>query len=246
MSEQEFKNYNDLGNWNFSDIKYTVFQESSWNFYNEVSKHSTKESLILDLGTGGGEKCLQNMPEAGMIIATDFSPEMIRTAKLNLLNYPNKKIKFAIMDNLKMTFPSNVFDIVTARHTPIDATQIYNCLDDNGILIVEGIDKYDCWELKTLFGRGQSFNDKISISKIDYDNIKKAGFKKVNFQEIVQYEYYETANDLLALLAKTPIINDFTDMRKIEKDLFDTYITNYISEKGIELKRVLYGIVAQK
>ena len=112
------------------------------------------------------------------------------------------------MDNLNLTFPDNLFDIVCARHTVIDAKQIYDKLSENGILIVEGVDKYDAWELKELFGRGQAYKDEVSISQIDYENIKKAGFKEVEIEEIIQYEYYETENDLLALLLKTPILDE--------------------------------------
>lgn len=254
MQELEYKRYEEIGNWDFSDIEYTVEQDSDWNFYKEISKYSSKSSLILDLGTGGGEKALSQMPDAGMIIATDFSPKMIETANINKKNYPNKKIKFVTMDNLNMKFPNNLFDIITARHTIIDANQIYNCLDNNGILIIEGVDKYDCWELKTLFNRGQAFNDNISISQKDYNDLKEAGFSEINLQEIVQYEYYKTENDLLALLLKTPILDDFSELNtlsnthrnQIEADLFNKYISQHTTDNGIELKRVLYGIVAKK
>ena len=251
MQDIEYERYEKIGNWDFSDIKYTVEQDSNWDFYKEISKYSKPNSLILDLGTGGGEKTLEKMPDAGMIIATDFSPKMIETANINKKNYPNKNIKFVTMNNLKMIFPNNLFDIVTARHTAIDAAQIYNCLSDNGVLIVEGVDKYDCWELKKLFNRGQAFKDSISISKKDYNSIKEAGFSKVHFEKITQYEYYKTKNDLLALLIKTPILNNFSGLNvfsknQIEKDLFDAYVSTHTTKKGIELKRVLYGIVAQK
>lgn len=251
MQEKELKKYEEIGNWDFSDIQYIVEQESSWDFYKEIAKYSNKNSLLLDLGTGGGEKVLSLMPEAGMIIATDFSSKMIETANKNKENFPNKNIKFVTMDNLNMKFPNNLFDIVTARHTIIDAVQIYDCLSNNGILILEGVDKFDCWELKTLFNRGQAFNDKISICQKDYEDIKNSGFSKVHLEKIIQYEYYKTENDLLALLLKTPILDDFSELdisskNQIEKDLFDTYVSTHTTEKGIELKRVLYGIVAQK
>lgn len=254
MNKKEFKKYEDIGNWDFSNIKYTTVQESDWNFYNEIKKHSNPSSLLLDLGTGGGEKALSLLPDVGMIIATDFSPKMIETANVNKKDYPNKKIKFACMDNLKITFPHNLFDIVTARHTIIDAEQIYNILSKDGFLVVEGVDKYDCWELKTLFGKGQAFNDDISISKIDYDNILKAGFNKVDSYEIIQYEYYETKDDLLALLLKTPILDNFSEIfisenthsTMLDQNLFNEYVSTHSTEKGIELKRCLYGIVAQK
>lgn len=254
MQENEWKRYEDIGNWDFSDIKYTTYQESNWDFYNEIKKHSTNSSLLLDLGTGGGEKALSLLPNVGMIIATDFSKEMIKTANENKKQFPDKKIKFVRMDNLSMTFPKNLFDIVSARHTMIDAKQIHDVLSNDGYLIIEGVDKQDCWELKTLFQRGQAFHDEISISKIDYENIKKAGFPEIEMQEIIQYEYYETKEDLLALLLKTPILDDFSEIENannvhissIEKDLFDTYVSTHTTSKGIELKRVLYGIVAKK
>ena len=54
----------------------------------------------------------------------------------------------------------------------------------------------------------------------------------------------------MALLLKTPILEDFSEIKKgksiIEKDLFDEYVKRYKTEKGIILKRVLYGIVAKK
>ena len=254
MQEKEFKKYEEIGNWDFSDIKYTVEQESSWDFYKEITKYSKPTSLILDLGTGGGEKALAKMPDVGMIIGTDFSPAMIKTANKNKERFPNKNIKFVTMDNLNMKFPDNLFDIVSARHTIINAKQIYNCLNKNGVLIVEGVDKFDCWELKKLFNRGQAYNDKITISQKDYWDIKNAGFKKIEMQEIIQYEYYKTKEDLLALLLKTPILDDFSELEPdknahknyIEEDLFDKYVQDHTTKKGIELRRVLYGIVGIK
>jgi hypothetical protein len=49
-------------------------------------------------------------------------------------------------------------------------------------------------------------------------------------------------------------IDDFSETKRkefkhrtiIEKDLFDEYVKKYKTEKGILLKRVLYGIIAKK
>lgn len=253
MPNKEYSRYEEIGNWDFSDIRYITKKETDWDFYNEVKKYSKPNSFILDLGTGGGEKALEYLPDDSIIIGTDFSSKMIETANKNKEKYSNKKIKFCVMDNHNITFPNNLFDIITARHTSIDAKQIYNCLNKGGILIVEGVDKYDCFELKDLFKKGQAYNDEISISKIDYDNITKARFRKVDFKEVVEYEYYKTKEDLLALLLKTPILDDFSELsndnihsNQIDAELLDIYIKNNQTKDGIKLKRVLYGIIAIK
>ena len=100
-----------------------------------------------------------------------------------------------------------------------------------------------------MFGRGQAYNDEIAISQKDYLDLKEAGFQNIEFVEIHQNEYYETEDDLMALLLKTPILNDFSESHRgdlIEKNLFDDYVEKFRTDKGILLKRVLYGIVTRK
>jgi len=254
MSSKELKYYEKIGNWDFSKIKYKTEKITNWDFYEKIKQNTNLNSLCLDLGTGGGEKVLKYYPEVAMIIGTDFSKEMIKTAKTNLKNYPTKRVKFVYMDNLKMNFPKETFDLISARHTVINAKQIYECLAKDGVLVIEGVDKKDCLEIKELFGRGQSYNDEISISEKDYNDLVEAGFGKIQKVEILENEYYETEDDLMALLLKTPILDNFSEIDNenfehkpiIEKETFDEYVRRYKTEKGILLKRVLYGIVAKK
>ena len=254
MQTKEHEYYEKIGNWNFEQIKYKTEKQTNWDFYEKIKEYTNKDSICLDLGTGGGEKVLKYYPEVGKIYATDFSGEMIKTAKENAKMYPNRNVEFLQMDNLENTFPDKMFDLISARHTVINAKQIYNVLKDDGIFIIEGVDQKDCWELKELFGRGQAFHDKTPISRIDYEDLKDAGFTKIELIEINENEYYETEENLLALLLKTPILDDFseednnkfTHRKEIETDLFNKYANEYRTEKGILLKRVLYGIVAKK
>ena len=254
MQESELKYYERIGNWDFSQIKCKTENLTNWDFYEKIKESSNEKSLCLDLGTGGGERVLNNYPNVGMIIATDFSEEMIKTARENAKKYPEKRVKFTKMNNLKMTFPKETFDLISARHTIINAKQIYDCLAAGGIIVIRGVDKKDCWELKELFGRGQGYNDEIAISEKDYQDLKEAGFTNIEKVEILHNEYYETEDDLMALLLKTPILDDFSEIKNerfehrtiIEKDVFGEYVKKYKTEKGILLKRVLYGIVAKK
>ena len=245
MKEKDF--YGEIGNWDFSMINYTVEKITDWDMYKEISSYTDENSLCLDLGTGGGEKAIKYYPKVGMLVATDFSEEMIKTAKSNLKG--KKRIKFAQMDNLKINFPDEIFNLVSARHTVINAKEIYRVLEHDGVVVIEGIDKGDCIELKDVFKRGQEYYDEKAISQIDYEDLVNAGFKIIKRVEIFENEYYKTKEDLMALLLKTPIINDFSDTHyknEIEEDLLDKYVKENTTDKGILLKRKLYGIVAQK
>ena len=253
MNELEF--YEKVKNWDFDMINYTEERLTNWNLYELLKLNSNSESRILDLGTGGGEKVLKYFPECKEILATDFSQEMINTANENLSKTGRKNITFRKMDNLKMDTPKDYFDIVVARHTCIDANQIYYTLKEGGMILLRGVDKLDCWSLKLLFDRGQAFNDNKPISLIDYENILNAGFKHVELVPIHIREYYKTKEDLIALLLKTPILTDFSEINEnskitklleIDNEKIDKYISENTTDNGILLIRRYYGITAIK
>ena len=254
MNNNELNYYNRIKNWDFSRISYEVESLTNWDMYKILNEKTTKNSRILDLGTGGGEKVINKFPEALEIVGTDFSQQMIKTAKENLKKSNKKNIKFKVMDNLNMDTPDNYFDIVVARHTCIDAKQIYKTLKKDGLLLLRGVDKLDCWQLKRLFNRGQAFNDIKPISQIDYENILDAGFKNVELIPIYEREYYKTKEDLLALLLKTPILNDFSEGHEnnnlkednIDMQILNRYIENNTTNREILLRRRYYGIIANK
>lgn len=253
MKTNEYDYYSKLANWSFEDINYTSEIITNWIYEEEINKHVNKNSKILDLGTAAGEKVLKSFPNCTEILGTDFSSEMIKTANQNLLQSGRKNITFRVMDNLKMDTPDNYFDLVTARHTVIDPTQIYKTLKPGGYLIIRGVDKLDCWSIKRLFGRGQAYYDKKPISLIDYEAIMDAGFKDVELIPLHVIEYYKTKEDLYALLVKTPILDNMSEessveyeRKPIEKDLFEKYVNENTTEKGIKIVRRYYGIVGKK
>ncbi|MBQ3945485.1 MAG: class I SAM-dependent methyltransferase [Alphaproteobacteria bacterium] len=254
MSKKEYGFYNFAKDWDFSFIKSITENLTNWDMIEEIKKRATKGSKILDLGTGGGERVLEEYPEVQEIIGTDFSDAMIQTANENLKKSGKTNISFRVMDNLAMDTPDDYFDIVTARHTCIDPVRILKTLKSGGALIVRGVDQLDCWELKRFFGRGQAFRDEKAISQIDFESILDAGFKDVELVPIHMREYYETPEDLLALLHKAPILDDFSEIEvsdgfhrePVDAELFNQYVAKHKTKKGILLVRRYYGITAKK
>ena len=105
-------------------------------------------------------------------------------------------------------------------------------------------------DIKKNFKRGQAYNDERPISLIDYEAIIDAGFKDIELIPLHIIEYYKTKEDLYALLIKTPIIDEMLEIQKernlIEKDIFEKYVEENTTEKGIKLIRRYYGIIARK
>ena len=251
MNEYEY--YDSLANWSFDNINCLEKNFTNWIYEDEIRKRTNNNSKILDLGTAAGEFVLQNFPECAEILGTDFSEEMIKTANQNLNKSGRQNIKFRVMNNLKMDTPDNYFDAVTARHTAINPTQIYKTLKPNGYLIVRGVDKLDCWELKRMFNRGQAFHDIKPISLIDYEAILDAGFSNVELIPLHVIEYYKTKEDLYALLLKAPILDNMSEEKNkvcerktIENDIFEKYVIANTTKHGIKLIRRYYGIIARK
>ena len=253
MKTNEHDYYSELANWSFEDIDYTSEVFTDWIYEDEIKKHVNENTRILDLGTAAGEKVLKKFPDCAEILGTDFSNEMIETANKNLLQSGRKNISFRVMDNLKMDTPDDYFDLVTARHTIIDPVQIYKTLREGGQLIIRGVDKLDCWSLKRMFGRGQAYHDINPISLIDYVSIIDGGFKEVELFPLNVIEYYKTKEDLYALLVKTPILDEFSEesfneyeRKPIEKKIFEKYVEQNTTKKGIRLIRRYYGIIGKK
>ena len=97
-----------------------------------------------------------------------------------------------------------------------------------------------------MFGKGTGYDETKPISVIDYENITKTGFKNVELIPIHVREYFNTKEDLMKLLMKVPILNEFMKNAKIDLDLLDKYILENTTEKGILLIRRYYGIIATK
>lgn len=255
MKTNEKDYYERIKDWDFSKFNIDSEELTNWDMYEFLKNITNENSKILDLGTGGGEKLLANFPQVKEILGTDYSEEMIETANKNLLLSGRENVEFRVMNNLDMDVSKNYYDVVVARNTVIDPKQIYNSLKENGYLLVHGVDKDDCYELKLIFGRGQGFFDKKAISIIDYENIIASGFKDVELIPLHVREYFKDKNTLYSFLLKVPILDDFDEELEDSKDYYtkeidEEKIMKYIERntypKGIRLIRRYYGIVAKK
>ena len=245
--DSDFNYYNKMAHWSFDE--YGIHEEclTDWDLYALLRAFSSQDSCILDLGTAGGEKVLSEFPDCAEILGTDYSPSMIDTARENLTKSGRKNISFKVMDNLNMDVPDEHFDIVVARHTCTAPDQIYKCLKPGGRLLLRGVDKHDCWNLKLIFGGGQGFDDPVPVSINDYESVLKAGFEDVELVPIHTREYFKDRDTFKTFMSAVPILYGVAiEGAPLDEELLDEYIRHNTVGGRIILYRRYYGLTARK
>lgn len=246
-------NYTEAGKtigWSFSTMNYTTECPNGFDYYKTVTTNITPKTVMLDIGSGSGEKAFRYYSLAKKVYITDFIPEMLNKAKQNLNKYygtsPKTKNKFCLKTldcNGPFDFADNTFDLVVSRHCGANMNEVFRVLKKNGIFISEDVSADDCQELKDLFGRGQNYNQTPLYKQVLNECID-AGFEEIKLIRFEEIEYYKTPSDLLFLLSNTPILGGFDEEKDME--LFNKYIQTHTTKKGIKLNRKLYAFILQK
>ncbi|MBU0476681.1 class I SAM-dependent methyltransferase [Patescibacteria group bacterium] len=231
--------------WDFSKLKVKSGGEK-WDFYKLVVEKARANSILLDIGTGGGERVLKISSDFLLVIGIDLSKSMINTANNNLQKSQITNIRFLQMDAKKLDFPNGFFDIVSCRHSDFFVAQVARVLVGGGIFLTQQVSEADKLNIKQAFGRGQSFGVKDSVAKETYINhLEEAGFSNIKTLDYDANEWYETPEDLIFLLRNTPIIPDFGKQPE-DFEILSRFIDDNKDDKGIFTNSKRYMIIAEK
>lgn len=249
MKDFEYQKFYDavgkVNGWEFSQLR-VLADRAEWEFNNEVLKRSKITDSLLDIGTGGGENLLKIAPSVKLAIGIDLSNEMIGSAIEKLERSGQKNIRFEQMSSEDLQFPESSFNIVTSRHAPFNSIEVARMLKKDGVFLTQQVSEGDKMNIKKTFGRGQSFTEKDGTLKEKYrQELKNAGFSKIQTYDYNILEYYERPEDLLFLLQHTPIIPNFGQENKDLK-IWKAFIENNQTVKGICTNSKRFLIVAVK
>ncbi|MGE7890628.1 class I SAM-dependent methyltransferase [Bacillus cereus] len=249
MDMMDYKSfYNRVGEqngWDFSKLKFTV-KGKKWDYQDEVLKLINERDIFLDIGTGGGEKALSIAEHLTLLIGIDQSPNMIKTAHLNLSRTSINNCKFFEMDANNIVFPGDFFNVISCRHSHFDAGEVYRLLVDGGVFITQQVCQGDKINIKKVFNRGETLSEEDgNLQKRYIKELQEAGFTQVSTYEYDATEYYERPEDLIFLLKHTPIIPNFGENEE-DFELLNEYILRNQTEYGIETNSKRFMIIARK
>lgn len=246
MNEQQFyETVGKMNGWDFSQVR-SKTEGEQWDFYDEVARSSSGLEVLLDIGTGGGEKVMEIASSFTSIVAIDQSKAMIETAKANQEKSFIENLHFLQASAENLPFPDGRFDLASSRHAPFSASEVWRVLKENGIFFSQQVSEADKLNLKTAFGRGQSFDDTDGTLCEKYTKeLTAAGFSKVEVFEYDAVEYFERPEDLIFLLTHTPIIPSFGEQED-DFEILQKFIADNQTEKGIKTNSKRFLLIAKK
>jgi SAM-dependent methyltransferase len=232
--------------WDFSKIdERAKVYGAKWDFLEVVKEYLTNESVLLDIGTGGGKKLLKLAKFTKEAYGIDNSRSMIETAKRNLEESKVTNTEFRLARAEKLPFSDGFFDIIMCRQAPFYASEVFRALKARGVFLTQQVAENDKQNIKDIFGRGQGFGEQPgAFMKQCIQELKSAGFKILRKDTYNATEYYADMADFMFLLRNTPMIPDF-DVEKDERYLTE-FEKRYKTKDGVKTNSARFLIICQK
>lgn len=124
--------------WNFSYINKRMSEEPlPWNYDKIVRQYLNTNSILLDMGTGGGEYLLTlNHPYSNTFATEAYPPNFEFCQKI--LKPLGIDVRQVLNDNC-LPFDDEMFDIIINRHEYFDINEVYRLLKPNGLFITQQV-----------------------------------------------------------------------------------------------------------
>lgn len=234
-----------LNGWNFSRLQ-VVEEGVRWDFFEEAAKRCTTSDLLLDIGTGGGERLLAASACALLAIGIDHSEAMIRTAAANLAASPASNVRFMRMEAEKLDFPDHFFNVITCRQSEFYAEEVRRVLVHGGVFLTQQVSEGDKSNIRHAFQERRAFGEKPdgTLQGRCLTELGEAGFTDLRCFEYDAEEYYGSVEDLIFLLKHTPIVPGFGE-EESDFEILRKFVEQNRCEKGIRTNSKRFLIIAR-
>lgn len=137
--------------WDFSYLDGRWENEKlPWSYEKIVKKYLKNDSVILDMGTGGGELLESFQHPYQLTSVTEAYPPNIQLC-LEKLQPKGIKVYPIEQDDILLDVPTNFYDIVLNHHESFLEAEVNRVLKENGIFITQQVGAYNNKDLATYF-----------------------------------------------------------------------------------------------
>lgn len=139
--------------WDFSRME-TKREPVPWDYMELVPRYLKPDDVVLDVGTGGGEKLLAFSQHFGRGVGIDPERAMVQVARENGVGQP--RVTFEERAAEALAFPDETFDVVLTRHAPIRVSEVVRVLKHGGYFVTQGVGQQNMGNICEEFGTGRA------------------------------------------------------------------------------------------
>lgn len=233
--------------WDFGRMR-TERDPVPWDYLEVAARYLSPTDVVLDVGTGGGERLLTLASRFATGVGIDPDPDMVRVAQANATTPATTHVTFqqAGTDDLP-SFPLGTFDVVLTRHAPVSALGVDHVTKPGGYFICQGVGARNMENIRLTFQTG---------SATQYDEHQRAvrctlhesGWEIVAEGEYnVRYRVLDLPSLLFwfsAIAGANEVPSDFTIDR--HHGAINEIIRRYGSDRGVETNEHRTLLIARK
>ncbi len=231
----------DLEGWDFSRVRVTE-DEAPWQYNDVVRQHLRPHSVVLDLGTGGGEAFLKFAPHLHHGYGIEQNEDRLRVAASNQRKAGAGGVRFAAMNVDHLGFLDKSFDIVLARYAGFNVAEVLRLLRPGGVFITQQMGDHDTQNIFDTFGwgsYGKYWRDQYALQGAYYKptaeaakEFEAAGRRILRYDEYDLPQFHQDTGSLVFFLKASPLPWPF-DPQTYAAPL-TRLLQTHGSERGIE------------
>jgi SAM-dependent methyltransferase len=165
--------------WDFTGMN-VLRQPVPWDYHDVVLRYLRSSDVVLDVGTGAGERLRDLAPAFGHGLGIDADPEMIRLARQN----PGGNLSFRVCSQRLESVP-RTFHVILDRHAPFDLTAIAAHLRPGGYFITQQVGERNMACVKAALGQPAS-PPPIQRQAITASGLRPLAFMEYDVEYVVR------------------------------------------------------------
>jgi SAM-dependent methyltransferase len=222
--------------WDFSDMN-VLRQPVPWEYQDVVRRYLRPSDVVLDIGTGGGEKLRDLAPSFAHGLGIDADPEMVRLARENPAS---GNLSFGVGSE-RLESVTETFDVIIDRHAPFDLSAIAAHLRPDGYFITQQVGERNMACVKAALGQPSS------PPAIGRQAIAASGLRLTAFMEYdVEYVVRDIESLVFWLNALDPAHADVDGQSALASAaILNRILAGNVDERGFVTNEHRYLAVAQ-
>jgi len=180
-----------LTGWDFSRLdKKTETAQMKWDYTEVVKRHLKPVDMLLDMGTGGGERLFEIGHPYHLTHVTEGYPPNVELCRKNLVPL-GIGVKQVFSDILP--FENEMFDVVINRHSSFDIFEVWRVLKPRGVFITQQVGGENDRKLMAALG----YENQIWPHSLrnNINKVERQGFEVIEEDEYFQsVKYFDVAD----------------------------------------------------